>query len=337
MKNKFYPYFFLTIAVTLLIACNTSNTSDSNTSKNDSLPKDLKLLNEQIAASPDKANLYYQRSNYFFTQKDIKNAAMDIDRAIKLDSTQKDFYLTKSDIYFAINRTSVTKACLEKAIALDSMDTDAILKLAELYLYVKMNEQSIAYVNKALRVNKHNAKAYFIKGINMLELRDTAKAFTSFLTTVEQDPEYYHAYIQLGILMAVKKDKLAVDYYNTALNLNPKSEEAHYNLGLYYLETKEIAKASEQFATTIQINPMDREAHYNLGFINYEHLKQYDKARKHFSDAVSADPKFARGYYMLGLSYEALGDKQNAKIAYSKSIELNPLYDKPKEGLKRVQ
>src|SRR6185369_1058886 len=147
-------------------------------------------------------------------------------------------------------------------------NVDAMLKLAELYFYVKKYDKSIEYINMALKINKYNAKAYFMKGMNYKEIKDTAKAISSMQTAVEQDQTYYNAYMQLGILNAAQKNPLAVQYYKNALRIQPNSTEAWYDIGKYYQDVMDWTQASEAYATLLKIDPKYKNAFYNLGVIN---------------------------------------------------------------------
>jgi tetratricopeptide (TPR) repeat protein len=165
---------------------------------------------------------------------------------------------------------------------------------------------------------------------------DTAKAVASFQKAVEQDPEYYHAYIQLGILYATKNSPLAVDYYNNALKKNPNSIEARYGLGMFYQENEEYNKAIIEYDSILRIDPKYKQAHYNLGYIHLVYLKVYNQAVKHFTAAIECDAKYAEAYYNRGYSYELMGDIMNAKTDYTKALELRSNYEKAITGLNRV-
>ena len=60
------------------------------------------------------------------------------------------------------------------------------------------------------------------------DLGDTAKAISSMQTAVEQDQQYYNAYMQLGILCAAQRNKLAVDYYKNALKVIPNIDASQF-------------------------------------------------------------------------------------------------------------
>ena len=235
IKKIIIPLFLGSI---FFISCgNHTNKQEKSITKDSAtvaVPQELQNLNKLIAATPNNPDLYETRAKYYMGTKMYDEGLADMARAMSIDSTKVAYYITLSDLYFAANKSGNAKTALEKAIKLDNKNVEAYLRLAELYLYVQKSDKSIEYINEALKIDKYNAKAYFMKGMNYKDLKDTAKAISSMQTAVEQDQTYYNAYIQLGILCAAKKNKLAVDYYKDAIRIAPKSDEAWYNLGKYY-------------------------------------------------------------------------------------------------------
>jgi len=64
--------------------------------------------------------------------------------------------------------------------------------------------------------------------------------------------------------------------------LMKQTANMHYNLGVFYLNTKEYARAVVEFEKSIEINPDDAYAQFNLGYIYAEYLVDRRKAIEHF-------------------------------------------------------
>lgn len=287
-------------------------------------PEELKQLNSQLLANPDNADLYNQRANYYFNAKDFAASMADISKAIKLDSSKADYYFTLSNVYFVINQTGKSKAALEKCIKLDDKNTDAMMKLAELYLYVKKYEKSMEYINMALRINKNNAKGYFMKGMNYKELHDTARAISSMQTAVEQDQQYYNAYIQLGLLCAAKHNSLAAQYYKDALKIQPRSTEALYDLGKYFQDEGDWNNALDTYNSLLKIDATYKYAHYNMGVIYFMGIKDNAKAIDQYSQAINIDAKYVEAYYARGVCYKAMNNLIKAVNDFNSCNAINP-------------
>jgi tetratricopeptide (TPR) repeat protein len=296
----------------------------------------IAALNEKINAEPNNAEWHYQRSKIYFEKKEMDKSLADIQKALSIDSTQAQFYVIQADLQFTANKTLLAKQSLEKCLSLDPGNKDANMKLAEIYFYVKQYEKSISYLDGVLKQDLHNAKAYFMKGMNFKEMGDTTHAISSFQTAVEQDQNFYPAYMQLGLIMQAKNNHLTVQYYTAAIKINPKSEEAFYGRGLYYQDHDDLDKAIQDYTTLSEINPNNKQAYFNLGYLHYTYLKVYDQAVKHYNQAIAVDANYTEAYYNRGLAYEAMGDIAAAKKDYEKALQLRATYEAASRGLARV-
>lgn len=340
MKFKSIAFLPLFTAGSMFISCGSSHTKVETAVTTDSAslnePQELKQLNEQLKADPRNAELYHKRAQYYYSAGKFSQGLADMLIAVNTDSTKAAYFVTLSDLYFVDNQTAKTRAALEKSLRLDEKNSDAMIKLAELYLYVRNHEQSIKYINMALKQDKYNAKGYFMKGMNYKELGDTAKAISSMQTAVEQDQLYYHAYIQLGILCAAKKNPLAPEYFKNALRIRPKSGEALYSLGKYYQDMEDFTKAMETYNELVLIEDKNINACYNMGVIQLVNLKKYDVAINYFSRAIKVAPKYVQAYYGRGLSYQAMGNMKQAVSDYQACMDINPEFEPAYSALKEL-
>jgi tetratricopeptide (TPR) repeat protein len=302
-----------------------------------STPKELQDLNEKIRFDSTSATLYYTRAKYYLNVRDFNASLIDMSRVMQLDSMKPEYYLTIAELYMDGSHTSKSKAALEKCLSMDPKNTDALLKLAELYFYVKKYQESINYINDALKINNFLSKGYFLKGLNFKEIGDTSKAISSLVTATEQDPEYYGAFEELGVLYAAKKNSLAIGYFDNALRIDPKSTETLYNEGKFFQDTKEWEKAMASYQDLLKIEPNFKHAHYNLGAIELVKNKACDKAIKHFTDAINADANYFEAYYARGTAYLQKGDKSKARSDYQMALQIDPEDGPSKEALKELK
>ena len=329
-------YLSVIISLLILFACGNHQSTEQGIANTDSLPVNLAEITKKIEADPQNAELYNQRAIMYLDRKETDKALTDINKAITIDSKNSLYLRTLSDIYFATGKLRNCQEALNKAIEMNPDDAEAVLKLAELYYYLKDYKKTFEFADNALKIDKLNAKADFIKGMAYKDLGDTAKAVRSFQIAVEKDQEYFHAYMQLGLMYSVKHNPLAIDYFNNALNINPQSTEALYSLALFYQENNEYNKAIEKYTTILQLDPKNKYAHYNLGYIHLVYLQVYNVAIKHFSDAIMCDPTYAEAYYNRGYSYELSGNVMAARNDYKKALEIRVNYQKAIEGMNRL-
>lgn len=323
----------------LQVACNDQQqkTAEIPTGDTTAIGKALVVINTKIGNDPGNDDNYRLRAKIYLQKGELEKSLADIQKAIAIDSTKAPHYLVLADLQFAANKTQLAKESLEKCISIDPRNKEANMKLAEIYFYVRQYEKAIGFIDGVLKEDVHNAKAYLMKGMTFKEMGDTSKAISSFQTSIEQDQDYYPAYIQLAIIMHARHNPLAVQYYTAAIRLNPSSEEAFYGRGLYYQDHNDLDKAIQDYTTLYQINPKNKQAYFNLGYIHYAYLKVYDQAIKHYSQAIACDSTYAEAFYNRALCYEASGDVFAAKRDYENAINQKPGYEAAIAGLRRVE
>lgn len=332
MQLKIHRFLIPAVALLFLFSCGEKKKEDNDSPEKVQTPLDA--LTEKIKTDPDNPSLYFQRARWNFSAKKIAASEYDIRKAISLDSLNADYHILLADINFTNFRLQDAEAAFKKAAAIDPDHIEAYLKLAELYLYTKKYEESIRNANEALRIDKRKGKAYFIKGFVYKETKDTLRAISNFQTCIEQEPAYYDAMIQLGNIYATHLDPIALEYYNSALKLQPHSVEALYDRGLYYQNTGMIEKAVNDYNELLKIDPTYGFAYFNLGYIAMKYEKDYRKAIPLFTNALAHENHYVEAYYNRGVCYENIGDIQKAKADYREALNLYPTYDLAKKALK---
>lgn len=300
------------------------------------MPNDLKQLNELIKNNPDNSNLYHQRAIFYMENQQIDSAFVDIRKAINIDSSKADYFVTLADIYFMQGFVSKSKSQLQKVIQKNPNHVESYLKLAEIHFLYKEYGIMNGLLQKVLELDSKNAKAYFMKGMALKEQGDTARAEIEMLKATNLNQEYYDAYMQLGLINLEKNNPIAGDYFNNAINIRPKSIEAHYALGMFYQQSNEAEKAITSYNNILSINPNYKFAHYNLGWVNLVLSQKYDVAIQHFSDAIELDSLYYEAYYNLGHCYELKNNFSEARKYFKKSLEIETNYELAIEGLNRI-
>lgn len=143
---------------------------------------------------------------------------------------------------------------------------------------------------------------------------------------VKANPKSAGAHLELGYAYLLRQEaEKALKEYKTAYKIDPKNRQVRYNLALGYMANKEYAEAIKLLEPLAKEGVFDLEAHYSLGEAYY-YNKQYAEAVKAFSQAATIRPGLANTYYMMALSYEKMGDKENAVGALDKALRLVPTY-----------
>jgi tetratricopeptide (TPR) repeat protein len=323
----------IAIALITLPACSCNGGGD----KKSEGPITLADIDQRILDDPSNAALFAKRAMYH-EQLDSNVAAMnDWRRAIALDSTNSTYYVALGDLFYRKVRLDDAEQYLTKAFQVDPTDTEARLKLAEMKLVVREYRRAMELANDALRIDPLNAQGYYLKGWIHMEMGDTSLSISSFRTAIEQDPYFYSAFVQLGVLHAAQGERLALDYYNSAIEIMPASVEALYGKGMFAQEHGMDSVALDCYAMIKEVDPRNPLPWYNTGYILLEHQRDLPAAREQFSEAIARMPIYPQAYYNRGLTYELQGILDSASVEYRMALALEPDMTLAAEGLSRLQ
>jgi tetratricopeptide (TPR) repeat protein len=327
--------FFLLLCLSFLFSCKPKSREEKY-SLSDSTKNSAEQLTELIKQNPNQAELFYYRSKLYLNTGNNNGALSDMLAAVAIDSSRSEYFLQLGDIYFSKLFVARAISSFEKCVSLDSKNIFAELKLAELFLYLKKYADCIQHADKALLIDKTNAKAYYIKGYMFKETGDTMGAISSFQTAVEQKPEYFDACMQLGYLFTMKKNALALQYYEKARQLRRNNPDVLYGIAMFMQENDFVDSAEVLYQAILESTPDYKEAIFNLGYINLIYNNNFERALEYFSAVHRLDTNDVRAIYNRGLCFEKLRKKENAESDYRKALQLDPKYVLAQEGLKRI-
>jgi len=200
--------------------------------------------------------------------------------------------------------------------------------ITELY-YTKAEQQWNKY-----QTSKNPADS--VKAVELYQI--TEKYATEGLAKYPNDGTLnsflFNTYISLG-----KKD-LALSKAKAAVEANPNDKFANYNAGTMLLEAKEYEQAVKYFKKALEIDPKYENAIYNIAacYINWgiqvrekeeeanktekSYLQYFENAKTYLEQLVELSPNDYKTWERLGQVYAVLGMKEKAEAAFNKADEL---------------
>jgi tetratricopeptide (TPR) repeat protein len=328
-------------AVFFLVSCGNDATDDIENevvvqdSTETEQEAEFRAVNNLLKDNINDPGLYLRRARLYMKYDDLSSAVNDLDRAIKVDSLSIDYYLLKAELLKKQDKLNESKIVLDQCMAIDNENIPARIELGWLALIAQNYKQAMDYADAALKRDVHNAKAYHLKGMIFQETLDTTLAISSFRTAIEQENDYYEAYIQLGLLHFNQPNNLAKEYLKNALRLDSNSLEALYAYGMICQEKGDYNEAIATYHKILTINEY-REPYFNLGFIHQEYLKVYDVAIENYSKAIAIEPKYVDAYYNRALCYEQRDELKKAATDLRHALKLDPQFTYAAVALERV-
>ncbi len=340
-----YSIVVLTVLVLSMWSCDSKTSTDNTSVSEDTtqvvvIKDSLKFLTDNIKANSNVSKHWFDRANYFLRRGGVSDALIDMKSAVRLDTINTVYRNKYADLLVTTLDIENALTNYEKVLFLDSSNAGAYIGMARVYALVNNPGMATGYLQKAYEIDPHLSEAYFLEGmIYRADYEETGReesikrALSSFQTAVEQNPNYYSAYIQMGVINHRMQNDIALDYFNTAIAIEPNSTEAWYNKGKYFQDKKMLEEAKYCYRAVSDIDSLHSEAYYNQGYIKMIFEKELDSAIYFFDYVTQIDSLHIYAYNNLGLSLERNGQIEKAKTAYRKAIEINPDFKLAKKNL----
>ena len=167
-------------------------------------------------------------------------------------------------------------------------------------------------------------EAYWFKYMRTKEIQwvDLAKEYCE--RAVELNGQVPLVHVALGrVHQGAGEYEAAVQDFNRALALDPRSADAFSGLAGAYSSLGQSKEAESTFQTAIRLRPADWNVHKELGMFFYRH-GEYRKSIGQFEEVVRLTPDNALGYTNLGVLYYRLGENDKSERYLERSIQIEP-------------
>jgi len=125
-----------------------------------------------------------------------------------------------------------------------------------------------------------------------------------------------------------------VELFKKVLAMDPGNVAANRGLGYAYLQQNEFSKAAECFERAAAGDSKDARVHYFSALlanreaaISGKPPEKLDAIKQHLNIAIQLDPNYADAYHLLSWAEAASGNKDAARKAIERAVELNPRND----------
>lgn len=312
------------ILAIILISCNTKPTT------NKGVEPTVANIDSLINVHPDSIPYLVFRGNLAIKDYRFSDALADGAKAFRLDSTRVDArmlygqsMLNKEDR--TLDDVANAQRHFQYIILKDPKNTDALVNLASTYRLLQDVDNAFKYVNDALRIDKKKREAYALKGSLYLDLKNYALAKSSYETAVQQDPDFYEAYLHLALIYHQEKNPLALEYYQTAYKIHPSDPELLYSWAFAQESFGKTAEALANYRklSTIGDNFYESRGNFHLGHLKQRTTNEVDSALYFYSKAIDLDKEYVEAYHNRGMCYELKKDNQSAKQEYLEALKYN--------------
>jgi tetratricopeptide (TPR) repeat protein len=324
-----------------IASCESNKTQDEQASEildYTTLDGDQELikLNALLENDPDNPKLLAQKADILFKLYRQDEGLNDIARAFRLDSNNLEVRRVHAGYMMAQLKILSARDDYQFIIEKDPSNAEAYLGMARTYAVENNNLKAFQFVDEALKRNVKLRDAYVLKGLMFRSENKIDLAISSYQTAVEIDPNYYSGFVALGNLFELKQSPLALDFYNTALQIEPRGIDALYGKALILQNNGQIEEAQEIYRKILSIDPDYYFAYYNQGYIKLVLESQYDSATYFFNKTVEIEPLYTDAWYNLGLSEQARSKNREAIKAFKEALKIDKDYKKAQKEIDAI-
>jgi len=335
-SKHFLLFLLLPLGFSLLQCTNSTEKEEVVVESAPDMEPELVELNKAVRLSPNNPDLYHQRALYYMAKENYDFALVDMRSVFNIDTNNASYFYTAGELFIKIGAFDQADEVLRLATIKNPSLAKAHVKRGELAFYNRLYNSAMKFINDGLRADINYAPGYFWKGMVHLEQNNSEKAASSFMTTIEQDPDFTEAYMQLGLILIESQPTLAWQYLTNVIQLESTHLEALYARALLVQNQGYADSAMIDYRTILDINPNHVDATYNTGYV---HLleKRFDEAIVWFSKAIQIDPQNHRAFHNRGLAYELKGDPKMATQDYKEALKIEPGFDLALKSLNRIK
>lgn len=178
------------------------------------------------------------------------------------------------------------------------------------------------------------------QGVQLNDQKDFAGAIDKYSQALKLDPENVQANYEMAFtLLGSGKGNDGVPFVEKAIKESQSTlfiASCYDLLGSIYDQDKQSVKAIEAYKKGIEVNPKYQRLHYNLG-IAYFRNKQYAEAEASAIEAIKLDPKHASSQRMYALVTFHQNKRMNALMAFCNFLLLEPQGPRSAEAFGNIQ
>jgi len=277
---------------------------------------------------------------YYDDLGDLDKALQEYQKALEANPHSALLHLSLASIFIKKDQAALAIEQLKQSIGInpEAIEPHVILAL----VYAGQNKADLAAqeytlaLKNAAKLEPKNVEIYKSLGAVYLQQKKLKEAEGIFKLIVGMAPADPQAHFYLGSIYFDLKNNSSVEKeLNTALKLKPDYHEALNFLGYFYLEQdKNIEQAGKMIRQALVFEPENGAYLDSLGWFYFKKGK-FKEAVRELEKAASllSDPTI---YDHLGDTYLKLGNRDNAKLNWEKSLKLDSTQENIKLKLHKL-
>ena len=196
--------------------------------------------------------------NTFSLQKEHETAIKFFNRATQINPAFAYSYTLAGHEYVDNENFTEANNCFKKALAYDERQVNAWWGLGNIQLKEQNYSEAIKLFRRCIGINSHSAVLYFYLGTAYLQNKDIKNALNNLINAQKLDSKNPMIQYQVAnIYMNQGKNEEALKILKNLEENMPKEAPIYISIGKIYKNKKEYKKALDYFNKAIDLDPKD--------------------------------------------------------------------------------
>lgn len=343
-NNPMYPKLLIVCLVLMI------NSAKAQTS--------ITAINVVGNTSVDSADYFLQKGLVEKQNGRRLESLKNFEKAAKYDGTSKAITAELASAYFDLRRYNQARESYKKLVELGDASAanykqlmtlsyqlkqnDDVLLYADklkradptekVYFYVgKVNYdmdnygEAIKFLNEAAKENPENAEVPYMIAHSYADMMNYKLAIPYFQKAIQLDPAKNYWVYELGLICyAMHDDKNALKYILEAGEKGYKRDNDYLeNLGIAYLNVGDLEQGVAMLVEILKRKPSDLNI-LNMVAEAYYYKGKYQQAIDYWDQVLTYDKTSATSLFMIGMAYQKKGEKEKGIALCDKAIEMDP-------------
>ena len=269
----------------------------------------LAAYEQAILLNPILAKAHTGRGDAFYGLNRYNEASRAYEEAIRLAPNEPTPRIGKGNVHKVRGDYLTATQLYDHAIKLDAQCVSAYSNIGDIHYTYSIFFSKPQNLDTNIRNNIEQYKEKIIPPSPRMPVQNmpvrNIHAPQGF-----QAPDAYHL-------------RLALDAYNTALEIDPDFLPARNGIGKVFIVQQRYSEALAEFQQVVRLDPTFADAYNNMG-IALSHLGMQAAALSAFQQATRLDPGLVDAYRYMGHELYRLGKYEEALAAFQQVTRLNP-------------
>ncbi len=295
------------------------------------------LYKNVIKHSPRAYTAHNNLGNLYLDQRRLPQAYLHLKRALEIEPSFLETQLNLARYYYFKKDIRRAKGLCRGVLKKDPQNFRAWDFLGVFYLKEGNLKEAQRCLLTAISINPQCASLWYDLYQFYQEAHNLKKAQYALNKAISLDRRfislrYYH---QAQGYFNRKDFKMAQEFINKALKIEPLRQDYYILQGLIFKRMSDFSSSVNSYQKALNLNPYNSIVYNNLANV-YALMGRVSSAEKFFLKALKLDPQYFEAWFNLGLLYYHKGKLNKAKGCFLKAKLLRPDFHLVKDYLKKI-